>query len=379
MPNFEQKITISTSFSSSIAQSLESQHIATVIAQDVTGQPLLKNIVSDSVTYPSVIQQDVGMADLCTSQCDLPQQQSLQQTEVVITSPPVLLNMPPPQIVQGQINNAILINQGQPTQNLLMSTSLQPILTTVNLPQPLVTNPQAIVSPNIAPVPPPCLPSVELSSIPPPNPIQVQNIPPPEPLNTLNIPPPEPIQVQNIPTPNSLQLNEIPNPKPLDLMTIPTPNEEKSICDSDFLKNIPPPNKSIPPPQLTDTHIQTMTIPQNVLTIKNLQPAPSSNIMQAPQPFSAVTVALVSSASTLPNPIPSLMAQPILPPPGMGINCPPPLLSVGGSLQVSMPSYVNRPPPLINQMPPTLTIPPPTSAVPVVDGIPGFPNLSNGK
>lgn len=123
---------------------------------------------------------------------------------------------------------------------------------------------------NMLNVRPPGLPAIELTSIPPPNPIQVQclgqlesgkvtiffqlqNIPQPEPLNTLNIPPPAPLQVSSIPTPSSLQLNEIPNPKPIDLMAIPTPNEhEDNFTDSSFLKNIPPPNKNLPPPNVSD-------------------------------------------------------------------------------------------------------------------------------
>ncbi|XP_074038988.1 uncharacterized protein isoform X2 [Leptinotarsa decemlineata] len=363
--NLEPKITINTSFSSSslVHQQISSQGNyqippVSLSTQDVTGQPLLKNVLPQPiVTYQNI-----------------PEQVSV--TEAVISASPVLLNVPSPQIVQGDISHDTLVfTQTGPSPNIIVSTSLPTILTTVNLPQPIDTS-------NITPVPPPCLPTVELATIPAPNPIQVQNIPQPEPLNALNIPQPAPIQVQNIPTPSSLQLNKIPNPKPLDLMTIPTPNEGNIVCDGNFMKSIPPPNKSVPPPQIQDNTMsilpQQQTVTQNIM-IHNMPP-PS----QQPT-FSTVTVTLpvvvgqVSTAPTIPNNIPSLMAQPILPPPGMGMNinmtCPPPLLQMHavGGLQNQM-SFVNQPPPIANQMP-MMSVPPP----PNVHNMTGMGHGSNFK
>ncbi|CAG9836853.1 unnamed protein product [Diabrotica balteata] len=348
--NFEPKITISTSFSSAIvqAQAQEPQQPTyeitsiNISTQDVTGQPLLKNVLpAQTVTFQSI-----------------PEQTAI--TETVISASPVLLNIPPPQIVQG--SNTLVLSQVPSTQSVLVSA---PILTTVNLPPPLVTA-------NLTPVPPPCgVSTVELANIPPPNPIQIQNIPQPEPLNALNIPQPAPIQVQNIPTPTSLHLNKIPTPKPLDLLSIPTPCEDGGI-PAEFLKNIPPPNKSIPPPLIHENQIilpqshtatATITVPstQNVL----IHTIPQSNSLDSVQPaFSSVTVALpvvvgqVTTAPAVPNNIPSLMAQPVLPPPGMvnvNVTCPPPLFTAP---QVQ--TFINQPPPVANQMP-VLNIPPPGS------------------
>ncbi|KAG5892651.1 hypothetical protein JTB14_025445 [Gonioctena quinquepunctata] len=362
VPNFEPKITINTSFSNSLVQQQLSQanFQVPISTQDMTGQPLMKNVLPQPIVTFQNIPEPVAV------------------TETVITASPVLLNVPSPQIVQG---DTLVLTQAGPAQNILLSTPLQPIISTVNLPQPLVTS-------SIAPVPPPCLPTVELATIPAPNPIQVQNIPQPEPLNALNIPQPAPIQVQNIPTPSSLLLNKIPNPKPLDLMAIPTPNEG-NMCDQDFIQNmnIPPPNKSVPPPQMQENTIpvmpqaQTVTVAvptsQNILIhslpppnqLEGLQATASTQILQQPA-FSTVTVTLpvvvgqVTTAPTLPNSIPSLMAQPILPPPGMGMNinmnCPPPLLqmhNVGGGMQSQMPTFVNQPPP-ISQIS-MMSVPPP--------------------
>lgn len=408
VPNFEPKITINTSFSTSITQNFEAQ---AVTPQNVTGQPLLKNIAPPPISYPS-----------------MPQQTTVSET--VITAPPVLLNVPPPQLVQEQISNTLVLTPVPSAQNVLVSTPLQnPILTTVTLPPPLVTTNipvSAVSAPPALPVPPPVLPTVELASIPPPNPIQVQNIPQPEPINTLNIPHPAPIQVQNIPTPSSIQLNEIPNPKPLDLLAIPPPNEDKNMSDPDFIKNIPPPNKSIPPPQIPEnqglsnmqclppnllppslgiTHSVAPTIavpstqsilvhnvppPTQIHTLQNIQPAPTNQILQTQATFSSVTVALpvgvvqVSTTPTLANTIPSLMAQPILPPPGMGvsvnINCPPPVMPVQTSangLQNPPPAFVTQPPSLTSQMPP-MNVPPPSN-VQLLSGIAGFKDTNAGN
>lgn len=335
--NFEPKITINTSFSSSLVQPppLEPQinfeiPSLSISTQDVTGQPLLKNVLpKQTVSYQNI-----------------PDQTAVNET--VISASPVLLNVPPPpQLVQS---NTLILNPTVPTQNMLATT---PILATVNLPPPLVAT-------NITPVPPPCLPTIELANIPPPNPIQIQNIPQPEPLNAMNIPQPAPIQVQNIPTPTSLQLNKIPTPKPLDLLSIPTPGDE-SISNPDFIRNIPPPNKSVPPPLLQENqmilpHSQTITATitmpstQNVL-IHNISPP---NSLETVQPtFSSVTVALpvvvgqVSTATAISNTIPSLMARPILPPPGMvnvNVSCPPPLLPMHSGNQIT--TFVNQPPPI---------------------------------
>lgn len=38
-------------------------------------------------------------------------------------------------------------------------------------------------------------------------------------------------------------------------MAIPTPNEnEEGFSDRSFLKNVPPPNKSLPPPNVADVN-----------------------------------------------------------------------------------------------------------------------------
>lgn len=359
-----------------------------VTPHEVTGQPLLKNMLPQpqSITFPELVQQPT------------------ETVQTVITAPPVLLDVPPSQILQGQISNTLVLTHAS-TQNLLVSTQLQPILTTVNLPPTLVTanvNQQTNIQ-QALPVPPPCLPTIELASIPPPNPIQIQNIPQPEPLNTLNIPQPAPIQVQNIPTPNQIQLTEIPNPKPIDLLAIPTPNEDNGLSDPDFIKNIPPPNKAVPPPQIQENTVSliaapqtvttTITVPstQNVLlhnipppqlqTIQNIQTATSSTLLQAPANFSSVTVAVpvgVVQVSSAPTAIPSLMAQPILPPPGMGlnVNCPPPILS-GNGLQQQPSPFVGQ---AAGQMPP-MTIPPPSniSVINPVATLQGFKNMHSGK
>ncbi|KAJ8984649.1 hypothetical protein NQ317_009877 [Molorchus minor] len=394
VPSFEPKIHISTSFRASLTQNFEPQTVS-VTPQNVTGQPLLKDIIpTPAISYANVPQP---IATVTVS-------------ETVITAPPVLLNVPPPQVVQRQISNTLVLTPVTPSQpNILISAPSQnPVLTTVTLQPPLVANNVAVPVASVAPalpVPPPCLPTVELASIPPPNPIQIQNIPQPEPINTLNIPHPAPIQVQNIPTPNSIQLNEIPNPKPLDLMAIPTPNEDQNMSDPDFIKNIPPPNKSIPPPQISENQTlntmpclssnilqQSQPTTQNINTniaissmqsilVHNIPPPSQLQTIQSSVPnqilhtqpnFSSITVALpvgvvVSTAPTPTNAIPSLMAQPILPPPGMGVNvnmnCPPPVLpmnTTGSCIQSPTTVFVSQPPPMVPQMPP-LNVPPPSN------------------
>lgn len=396
-----------------------------------------------------------------------------QSSESVIAAPPVLLNMPPPQIVQNSVTTPIVVSStttllpaGQNLGNIIAPTT---VLTTVNLPPPATLPTQnatvlqeTSVTASVIGVPPPCVPSIELASIPPPNPIQVHNIPQPEPINTLTIPPPAPIQVQNIPPPSPIQLNEIPNPKPLDIINIPTPNDsgcvEKNISNPDFIKNIPPPNKSVPPPALTEasvtvnisvppppnaevTPIPTCLPPPNVIPPTTMPPPPQAlppqqqNISVPPLPPQNILVQTIPPPQTLPqltvqslappppppplpqntqnlisisqnpgniavsggitlgqipiqnqtpvtpvgvppppvtNSIPSLMAQPVLPPPGMGIappiniNCPPPLIQNAVSctgIQAPPPTFVTQPPPLTNQMPP-MNVPPP-NAVPI--------------
>lgn len=359
-----------------------------VAPHEVTGQPLLKNMLpSQTMTYPEIVQQPT------------------KTVQTVITAPPVLLDVPPPQIVQGQISNTLVLTPAS-TQNVLVSTPLQPILTTVNLTPTLVTT-NVNAQTNIQPVPHPCLPTMELATIPPPNPIQIQNIPPPEPLNTLNIPQPAPIQVQNIPTPNQIQLTEIPNPKPIDLLAIPTPNE--GISDPDFLKNIPPPNKAVPPPQIQENSLSLISVPQTVTTtitvpstqnvlvhtipppqiqtIHTVQTNSSNSVLQNPPNFSSVTVAVpvgVVQVSSTPNAIPSLMAQRILPPPGMGLNvnvsCPPPMLSGNSLQQQQQGNFIGQATALGQHMPP-MNVPPPSnmSVINPVATLQGFKNMNAGN
>lgn len=376
--NFEPKINISTTYSNLISQT-NFEPITVITPQNVTGQPLLKNITTPPTSYNS------------------------QVTAPVIAAPPVLLNIPPPQVIQTQLPLQLV-----PTVEALSNEMAQrTVLATVTVPPPTATEV------NIIGVPPPCIPTIELSSIPPPNPIQVHNIPQPEPINTLTIPPPAPMQVQNIPPPSPIHLNEIPNPKPLDLLNIPTPSD--GLENNDFIKNIPPPNKSVPPPSLPESALtvnvnvtvpppqnasannmhaclpppnlippttmpppQTMPTPDTLLvhtvpppTQQNLviQTAPTVSVLQSiPPPIQAFT------ARGAANSIPSLMAQPIMPPPGMGIapppinvSCPPPNIQGPTALQGTV-GFVG----LTNQMPP-MNVPPPTAI------LPAFKDLSTGK
>ncbi|VEN41488.1 unnamed protein product [Callosobruchus maculatus] len=334
--NFEQKITINTSFSSNIANQQRFDPPVAVSPHNVTGQPLLKNTIPTTiaaVNYPEIPAQP-------TLNLVQPQQQ-----ETVITAPPVLLNVPPPQMVQGQISSALVLSQAPPGQNVLVST---PLLTAVNIPPPLVASNVAVT-----PVPPPSISTVELTTIPPPNPIQLQNIPQPEPLNTLNIPQPAPIQVQNIPTPNSIQLNEIPNPKPIDLMAIPTPNDSGGLPDAEFIKNNPPPNKMHHETQipLIATSI-ALTSTQNVLVPPTLQNIHSSQIVTVPVGVVQVTT---------------------VPPPTLSVSVN--ALTTGGELQQGAPpAFLSQPPP---QLPP-VNVPPPNrmQPPPLVGGVTGYKDLN---
>lgn len=438
LPSYEHKISINTSYSNLISQSnFDMQQQVSLDVQSFTGQP------QQGVVYST----------------------PSHTTASVIVAPPILLNVPPPQVLQTQIPSSMVAAPppSLPVTNVLISTpnvvaAIQPsnVLSSENVQQAAAGS---VPVQNTVTLPPPCIASVELSSIPPPNPIQVHNIPQPEPINTLTIPPPAPIQVQNIPPPSPIQLNEIPNPKPLDLMNIPTPNEniccDKSISDHDFIKSVPPPNKSVPPPNICENTVnvnvgvpppaanisgvsstistclpppnilpptslpppqqnvqqsialQSIPPPQNILvhsvpppqqlqqavgqittlqtlqpqlqgtqtltTIQNIPPLPpQSQNMSITVPLQTqLQVGVIQGASvTLPNNIPSLMAQPVLPPPGMGlapphinINCPPP------ALQTQTLTYVNQPPPMTNQMPP-LNVPPPSTAVVTIPSSP---------
>lgn len=413
--NFEPKININTSYSNLISQT------SVITPQNVTGQPLLKNITS-TPSYNS------------------------QTTAPVIAAPPVLLNIPPPQVLQNQIPIQLVQTDTIATS---LSAAIAPdlsqrtVLATVTLPIPQqnsITTEINVNGSNVIGVPPPCMATIELSSIPPPNPIQVHNIPQPEPLNTLTIPPPAPLQVQNIPPPSPIHLNEIPNPKPLDILNIPTPSDniDKNISDPNFIKNIPPPNKSVPPPNLTEATINvTIPPPQNVATVKNLHPClappniiaapphlsdtladnlsqnllvhsippPQQNIViQAiPPPQNTQTVSVLQSIAptiqtfstiaiqnsiqvvpqptvTVSNNIPSLMAQPILPPPGMGIapppinvSCPPPIIQSTTPLQGTV-NFVGQLP-ISTHMPP-MNVPPPTT---IISAVSTFKDMTTGK
>ncbi|XP_022919527.2 uncharacterized protein [Onthophagus taurus] len=447
-PTYEPKINITTTYSNLLSQAT----FENLTAQNAIGQPLLKNLVPPPSIYTN------------------------SGTETVITAPPVLLNMPPPQIVQNTISSIVV-----PTANDILANNVANIitpttvLTTVTLPPPAPNQAviqETVTTTSVINVPPP----IELTSIPPPNPIQVHNIPQPDPLNALTIPPPAPIQVQNIPPPSPIQLNEIPNPKPLDIVNIPTPSDclEKNISDPDFIKNVPPPNKSVPPPNLEISlnitvppptsevpPIPTCLPPPNVIPPTTIPPPQNILVQTIPPQISQITgqitnqisnqitnqisnqitnqisnqitnqisnqisnqitnqitnqIANQISVQTLPPPpppppppqnqtliqnivtvpiqnqvpvgvpppppvtnnIPSLMAQPVLPPPGMGIappinniniNCPPPLLTTTACPIIQAPpppTFVNQPPPpMTGQMPP-MNIPPPT-AIPLV-------------
>lgn len=197
----------------------------------------------------------------------------------------MLLHVPPPQIIQTSIAGQLIsqttienipsvLGLDQGSSNVIATVNLPPPSVPVSVTLSLTTE---VPTSNVINIAPACVPQIELSSIPPPNPIQVHNIPQPEPINTLTIPHPPPLQVQNIPPPSPIQLNEIPNPKPLDLLNIPTPGDaiEKSLADSSFIKNIPPPNKSIPPPILSETAINVNILPPPQNSISTCIPPPN--------------------------------------------------------------------------------------------------------
>ncbi|KAK5650982.1 hypothetical protein RI129_002011 [Pyrocoelia pectoralis] len=413
----EPKINISTSYTNLISQTNFNVPPQISMAQNVIGQPLMKSDI-------------------------LPPRLSFPQTSTsVIVAPPVMLTVPPPQVLQQSVTGTILASPVTLTTTTIITSVTN---TLPNIPPPsIITSlipPSATVSlPNNVNM---CSPVLELASIPPPNPIQIQNIPQPEPINTHNIPPPAPLQVQNIPPPSPIQLNEIPNPKPLDVINIPTPADgsciEKTMSDPDFIKSIPPPNKSVPPPSLQDTtinvnisvpppnaiHSTSVPPPQNVVSVQNILPSQNIIVHSIPPPQimttqciqslptvqnlivsqitpttvqnfapppppppqvtftspSSISVALsvqnsasvgVMTAAPTPTVIPSLLAQPVLPPPNVNIttlpvniHCPPPVVLNNSTATAPLctipPSFVNQPPPLTTQLPP-INIPPPTT------------------
>ncbi|KAF5282992.1 hypothetical protein FQA39_LY04863 [Lamprigera yunnana] len=397
LPSTEPKINILASYSNLISQANfnmpQMQPQITVATQNVLGQPLLKNdITSPSLAFPSNV-----------------------QTTSVIAAPPVMLTVPPP--VLQQLTSPVCLTA---TTVLTTVTNVLPNIPPPNIITSLIPPSTTVSLSNNVSLLPSCSPVLELASIPAPTPIQIQNIPQPEPLNAHNIPPPAPLQVQNIPPPSPIQLNEIPNPKPLDVINIPTPGDggciEKTMSDPDFIKNIPPPNKSIPPPSLQDTainvnisippphaiHTTSVPPPQTVVvSVQNILPSQNIVVHSVPPPqllttqatvqgfapppppppqvtFSSTTVTLsvpnsatvgVLTSSPAPTVIPSLLAQPVLPPPGVAItslpvniHCPPPVVLTSTSTDLSSlpPSFVNQPPPITTQLPP-VNIPPPNS------------------
>ncbi|XP_044736541.1 SURP and G-patch domain-containing protein 1 isoform X2 [Chrysoperla carnea] len=213
---------------------------------------------------------------------------------------------------------------------------------------------------------------------------------------TLNVPPPShiqhsttpPIQLQNIPPPLPIRLNEIPNPKPLEIQNIPPPGQlhDKNLINTEVLKNIPPPNKSIPPPCLNPSN-STKPVDNNIVNINVSYPPPNPNssIPIVPPPVLATQTTMPPPSApltTILHPqgqyssntlsgvtqatIPSLMSQPVLPPAGMNvciqpqINLPPPPIVASTSTSV-IPSLLTQPPPntqITNSIPP-MTVPPP--------------------
>ncbi|XP_045465905.1 uncharacterized protein LOC123674844 [Harmonia axyridis] len=379
----QQKITINTCFKNAASH----QHFDYKISQ-----PSVPEAQSETQNNPNTSKPTTHTST--TSQFPEPQIHTVvppQNDMHVIVSQPVLIGIPP----LSQLQTHMMVPSSD-------SLNIQPIVfdnlaTSQNHLQ--INQDNEIINT-------PCLPKVELANIPPPNPIQVQNIPQPDPINTLNIPQPAPIQVQNIPTPSSLQLNEIPNPKPLDLMAIPTPSD-KSLSDAEFLKNIPPPNKSVPPPSLGDAPMNIPPPPPpncvamvNVQAQQNMRNLPSSqsillhtipSVSQIQNTFTPViSVSLQpnlvpSSTINVSNTIPALMAQPILPPPGLSLNsvqpvnisCPPPILTLNTStvqLQNPPPGYLGQAPPQLNQMPP-MNIPPPPPPIVNVMGTGNIPDI----
>ncbi|XP_072398194.1 uncharacterized protein [Diabrotica undecimpunctata] len=253
-------------------------------------------------------------------------------TETIISAPPVLLNISPPQILQE--SNTLVSSQVLHTQNVLISA---PILKTVNL--------SSLVIENLTQVPPSCGVQAELANIPPQTHIQIQDISQPETLNALNTRQVNKlsIQAQNIFTPTFLHFNKIPTQKSIDLLSIATP------CEGDvhvnFLKIIPPRNKSIAPPLIHENQIllSQPRIDTDVIKFLSIQtvlthtPSQSNSLDSVEPAFSSVTVALpfvegqVTTATAVPNNILLLEAQSALPPPdvvNVNVTCPTPLFTV---------------------------------------------------
>lgn len=67
----------------------------------------------------------------------------------------------------------------------------------------------------------------------------------------MNVPPPTTIQT------TQLQLAE--QTKPLDLIST-----EGELLDPNFLKNVPPPNRNLPPPSVSDVHFLANSNQQQV-------------------------------------------------------------------------------------------------------------------
>ncbi|XP_018319303.1 activating transcription factor 7-interacting protein 1 isoform X2 [Agrilus planipennis] len=309
--NNEPKISISTSYTNFISQAnfnvQTSQSIIT--PENAVGQPLLKNDQSSSnVTFPP----------------------PTQTSTTVISALPLMLNAPPPPIIQ---QNAVLMQQpALPSTAVITSEIRTPtIITSLSLPPPTsAIGPQnapdltGATLPVLGPENALNIPtlrsmtSVELASIPSPNPLQLQSIPQPEPINTMNIPPPAPLQVQNIPPPSSIQLNEIPKPKPIDIINIPTPTEvatnlENSMSDPDFIKNIPPPNKSIPPPSIQDTTISAnISVPPPDISNPGPTCMPPPNVSSQNIPPPPSLALLPPSPQSVPPPLPQSVSSLII-------------------------------------------------------------------
>lgn len=357
-----------------------------------------------------------------------------------------MLTVPPPHMLVHSpttvTTTAILTSVSTAPPNLLPPTMINSLI-------PPPTTPVGISTPPAISLLTSCAPTIELGSIPPPNPIQIQNIPQPEPINTHNIPPPAPLQVQNIPPPSPIQLNEIPNPKPMDVMNIPTPTDgclEKTMSDPNFIKSIPPPNKSVPPPSLQDTTINVnITVPppnalhpvtqtivalpqsisvqsllpsqnlvvhsvpppqilanlptvQNVTLVSQVSSTNVQTLLPPPPPpssldsVSTISVSLsiptqaqigVAAPVSTPTVIPSLLAQPVLPPAGLPVNlhCPPPVvLSTSSTPLSTIPaSFVNQPPPITSQLPPVNVPPPSTLSISGNSISSPFKDLNAGK
>ncbi|XP_060526099.1 uncharacterized protein LOC132701865 isoform X2 [Cylas formicarius] len=289
----------------------------------------------------------------------------------------------------NQMVNVVLVTQEQkifvsttPT-NVMPAVNPTTSLTMVSLPPPMLP-PQGVsfvTQSHPMSVRPPGMPPLELASIPPPNPIQVVNYQvaqPPDGLNAMSVPPPTSIQVHGIP---SASLNEMPKPKPMEMLSVGG-GDENPITDHDFIKNVPPPNKSVPPP---NAHLQTSFMaqaPQSVLIhtvssaagLVSLQAPMLSNgipVLQVPPPAPPLQIQNTSNGSgfALGAPIPPLMGQTILPPPGLGVDVcrPPPAILAGSDVSQPPPNFINQPPPPITSQLPPMTVPPPSIPPPFRD------------